>query len=79
MELELATWRWHIGKLLRHQDDRTIKAHFGVCVESMVVIWHHICAAFLMAGMRGEHLLWILYFLKTYPTEDQGANFCAVT
>lgn len=78
-ELEVEIWRWRVNGYIRRTDDRTLHAHFGICLMAMVVVWRFIRDRFQLLGLRGEHLLWALYFLRVYPTEDQGANFCGCT
>lgn len=79
MELAVDLWRFRVGLLLHSVSPRMVQAHFGVCLEGLAVIWLFVHQHFAVAGLRGVNLLWVLYFLRIYPTEDQGANFCGVT
>jgi hypothetical protein len=76
MELAVDLWRFRVGLLLRSVSPRMVQAHFGVCLESLAVIWSFVHQHFADEGLRGLHLLWVLFFLRVYPTEDQAANFC---
>ena len=58
--------------------DRTIQAHFGICVAAMTIVWELVAETAIRIGIRLIHLLWTLYFLKVFPTKDIGANFFGV-
>lgn len=49
---------------------------FGLAVQLLPVIWAYAGPAFRSTpDLYPFHLLWALYFLKVYPTGDQGATF----
>lgn len=72
-------WSALVGEYIKKPTKRAIKAHFGLAVETMAVIWVIIEPFKNVYSFQPLHLLWVYYFLKTYPTEDQAANFCGVT
>lgn len=72
-------WVVVLSQYLHQVDQRRIRAHFGVGVPSLILIWHFVNIPFAAAGLRPKHLLWTLYFLRVYPTEDQGANWVGVS
>ena len=47
------------------------KASFGISVEVCIVVWNKYTAKFPNATHK--HLLWGIYFLKTYPKESVAA------
>ena len=47
------------------------KASFGISVEVCIVVWNKYIAKFPNATHK--HLLWGIYFLKTYPKESVAA------
>lgn len=76
---EVDAWRQLLLRYLHHCDKRTVRAHFGIDIESIVIVWKRIRHLFIDHGLVGEHLLWLLHYLRVYPTEDQGANWCGIT
>ena len=47
-------------------------AHFGASPDICVLLWHESTPHDPSGGkMRPVHLLWALYFLRCYPTEEQ--------
>lgn len=75
-ERSVGVWQWRVGRYIRRNDERTVRAHFGISLPVIVLVWWHLNTVFALAGLRGDHLLWTLYFVRVYPTEDQGAVFC---
>jgi hypothetical protein len=54
---------------------RSFKDHFGFSPETVTQIWknlRYVCPA----GARPEHLLWLLYWWKTYAVTGVCAAFC---
>jgi hypothetical protein len=60
--------------LLTTFSDRKYQAFFGVGTYETAVIWHYI----KKSEVSLLHLLWALYYLKVYPTEDVGAGVVGV-
>ena len=53
--------------------DRVFQAHYGVCKATAVVLLNVASAA--EPSVVLDHILWMLFFLKTYNTHD----VCATT
>jgi len=58
---------------------RRFKAHFGVTPDVAAALWARLAESgwLFFAGIRGpkpEHLLWCLFWLKGYPTEELCAS-----
>ena len=51
--------------------------HFGACATLCFILWLHLIRLHLLPqNAKPVYLLWALYFMKTYPTENVGAGFC---
>ena len=66
--------------LLRIQNDKETlfmeryQSEFGVNIAITVKLWNHIRES-LPDNAQPKHLLWTLYFLKTYPIESVRITF----
>ena len=59
--------------------DRAYRAHFEVSPQISLQIWLLIQDLEPDISFRPKHLLWTLFFLKTYPTEEVGSSRWGVT
>lgn len=55
--------------------ERSFSSLFGNPSVVLPAIWRHVRVPFAGAALRAFHLLWLLYWLKVYPTFDQGCVF----
>lgn len=60
--------------IIHTYSDRKFCAFFGVGTYEVAVIWYYIKET----GLSLLRLLWALYFLKIYPTEDVGSSVVGV-
>jgi len=60
-------------------NDRQFQANFGVCKQTFEYLSHHLKSVLVNETPNFEHLLWLLYFFKVYPTEDVAAVFWKIT
>ena len=72
--MDVSWWRIVCGLYLQKQTERVVKAHFGLSVVAIAVVWALVVGVATTLGIKPIHLLWALYFLKVYPTEDLAAN-----
>lgn len=57
--------------------ERTFKAHFIFPPEVVAGTWNELERQQLKPDKAQPlHLLWFLYWVKVYPSDDVGANFC---
>jgi len=68
-----------VQEILNRYEERTRKTVFGLSDVTIQLIWTLLAASFTDAKLKFKHLLWTLYFLRKYPTEDEGALFCHTT
>ncbi len=61
------------GKIFRK---RLWQAFFGMHMETVLILWWTLTASEAWTGwiFSPKHLLWTLYFLKVYVTEDVAAS-----
>ena len=52
---------------------RSCHAHFGVSRTTIDILWQHLLSLEYDFGFQLKHLLWVLYFLKVYNTDDINA------
>ena len=67
---------YHVFKNLAYNlcgtaDKRVFRAHFGICLEAVVMIWSYLT----IPSVEPKHLLWSLYFLKVYPLVDVATTW----
>jgi hypothetical protein len=55
--------------------DRKFAAHFGVCKQTVLILWLHLQTLELPWTLQMKHLLWSLHFLKVYTSVDVSASF----
>ena len=59
--------------------ERVFRAHFGQGLDVIANIWARFVALSLLGdGDLPEHLLWMFYWWKVYPTFDVAAKFVEV-
>lgn len=68
-------WILVAEQYLHHYSERSFAAHFGIAVYILPGIYALYHQKNTSAPPR-NHILFALYFLKTYPTEHVGASFC---
>jgi hypothetical protein len=56
--------------------DRKWNAHFGICKDACLVVIDFLDKR--GQGFEVKHVLWALYFLKVYTTENVAASFWRV-
>ena len=61
-------------EILNSFSTRVFNAHFGVCKQTTIVLWMHLCSLELDFAVEFHHFLWTLYFLKVYNTLDVSAT-----
>ena len=65
------------GALGVSKKERTFKAHFVVSSKVVAKVWNKLERQRLKPDKaRPLHLLWFLYWVKVYSSDDVGANFC---
>jgi hypothetical protein len=53
--------------------NRRFAAHFGVAKQTVHILWLHLQSVISDIRIEQKHLLWSLYFLKVYTTNDVSA------
>jgi hypothetical protein len=56
-------------------NQRKFRAHFGVSVEAVSYIWTMVMLYSWSMPIDVSHVLWTLYYLKCYPTNDIASGF----
>jgi hypothetical protein len=60
-------------KVIKRYSNKIYLEFFGVSLEVTLDIWNYISKAPLFV-LKENHLLWTLYFLKVYPTENVASG-----
>ena len=66
-----------IGRPYRNTGEwyRRFRSHFGVDSTVVAAVW---CRLSLPRKAQAKHLLYALFFLKTYQTENNASSHCCI-
>ncbi|KAI8842961.1 hypothetical protein BC829DRAFT_420242 [Chytridium lagenaria] len=53
---------------------RIFAAHFGCDQETLLELWEMVRNEAIDSGFRRNQFLWAMFYLKTYPTDDNAAG-----
>ena len=59
--------------------ERVFRAKFGLPSEVLPLLWFKLASMLHSSGQKAIHLLWTLFWLKVYPTDDVCADTWGVT